>query len=75
MGGKPMGKPPRRPLEEDEEDLDGPAESDPEAEGAAIDMLLVGPEKGAPMDADPQALLDDIEGSMAQLRKLVERMG
>lgn len=69
-----MGKKPMPMMEEDEEeDLSGPAESDPEAEEAAIGMLLAGPAKGAeePAESDPQVLLDQIESAMAQLRKLV----
>jgi hypothetical protein len=63
-----------RPVEdEDEEDLSGPVEADPEAEGAAIDMLLVGPSKEEPGETDPQVLMDDIETAMAQLRKLLAR--
>lgn len=72
--GKPLASK-RPPMEEDEEDLEGSPEADPEAEGAAIEMLLVGAPKGADAGgSDPQALLDDIESSMAQLRKLVDRM-
>ncbi len=74
FGGK--SKTMRKPMDEDEEDLEGSSESDPEAENSAIDMLLVGsPKESSETAEDPQALLDDIEGSMAQLRKLVDRMG
>jgi hypothetical protein len=64
--------------EEDEEDLSGPAEVDPEAEGAAIDMLLVGPAKGGPesaADADPQALVAEFEATLEKLKQLVAKMG
>jgi len=72
---RPM--PGNRPMDEDEEDMEGPAESDPEAEESAIGLLLAEPAKEGPMasSSDPQMLIDDIESSLMQLRKRVERMG
>lgn len=68
-----------RPVEDDEEeDLSGPAESDPEAEGAAIDMLLVGPtskEESAEAETDPQALVAEFESALDKLRQLAAKMG
>jgi hypothetical protein len=68
--------PSMRPVndEEEEEDLESPAEADPEAEGAALDMLLVGPAKAEePTESDPQVLVDEIEDVVAKLRALFPR--
>jgi hypothetical protein len=47
-----------------------------DAEGAAIDMLVVGEPAPAPGEEggekpDPQVLLNDIESALAQLRQIV----
>lgn len=71
-----MGKRPMAEEEEDEEDLSGSAEVDPEAEGAAIDMLLVGPAKGAePTETDPMALVAEFEGLLEKLKQVASKMG
>lgn len=61
--------------EEDEEDLSGSVESDPAAEGAAIDMLLVGPSKEGAEPADPQAVVAEFETTLEKLKQLVAQMG
>ena len=62
--------------EDDEEDLSGPAEVDPEAEGAAVDMLLLGPAKGAEQaEADPMAVVAEFEETLEKLKQLVSKMG